>query len=43
MDNLIIKRPGIGIKPKYLDDVLGKIVRDACEADSLLEWGNIID
>mgnify|MGYP003976283095 FL=1 len=41
IDNLIIKRPGIGIKPKYLDDVLGKKVRVACDAESLLSWSNV--
>ena len=41
IDNLIIKRPGIGIKPKYLDDILGKKVRVACDAESLLSWSNV--
>lgn len=43
LENLTIKRPGIGIRPKYLDDVLGKKVRKACEAESLLEWSNLVD
>lgn len=43
MDNLTIKRPGIGIKPKHLDSLLGKKVRKECKGDSLLEWSNIID
>ena len=43
IDNLIIKRPGIGIKPKYLDDVLGKKVRVACDAESLLSWSNVVE
>jgi len=42
-DNLVIKRPGIGIKPKYLDDILGKKARLACEAESLLEWSSIVE
>lgn len=42
-DNLTIKRPGTGIKPKYLDVVLGKRVKDACQPDTLLEWANIIE
>ena len=43
IDNLIIKRPGIGIKPKYLDDILGKKVIEACDAESLLSWSNIVE
>lgn len=42
-ENLIIKRPGIGIKPKYLNDILGKKVRETCESESLLEWSNIVE
>jgi sialic acid synthase SpsE len=42
-ENLIIKRPGIGIKPKYYEDLLGKKVNRDYESDSLLEWGDIID
>jgi N,N'-diacetyllegionaminate synthase len=43
VDNLILKRPGIGIKPKYLDNVLGKKVREACDAESLLSWSNVVE
>ena len=43
MDNLTIKRPGIGIKPKHLDSLLGKKVKRECKVDSLLEWSNIVD
>ena len=43
IDNLIIKRPGIGIKPKHLDNLLGKRVREACDADSLLSWSNVVE
>lgn len=42
-DNLVIKRPGIGIKPKHLDDILGKKIRINCAADTLLDWTNIVD
>jgi len=43
LDNLTIKRPGIGIKPKYIDEILGKKVRKSCDAESLLEWSNIVE
>ncbi len=43
IDNLTIKRPGTGIKPKYLDNLLGKKVKIECKGDSLLEWSNIVD
>jgi N,N'-diacetyllegionaminate synthase len=43
LDNLTIKRPGIGIKPKYIDEILGKKVMESCDAESLLEWSNIVE
>jgi sialic acid synthase SpsE len=43
MDNLTIKRPGTGIKPKHLDSLLGKKVKTECKGDLLLEWSNIVD
>lgn len=43
LDNLAIKRPGIGIKPKHIDKILGKKVRKSCDAESLLEWSNIVE
>jgi len=43
MDNLVIKRPGVGIKPKYMDSILGKKARVTCEAESLLEWSSIVE
>ena len=43
LDNLTLKRPGTGIKPKHLNSLLGKKVKTECEADSLLEWSNIVD
>jgi|APSaa5957512535_1039671.scaffolds.fasta_scaffold11413_3 N,N'-diacetyllegionaminate synthase len=41
MENLTIKRPGIGIKPKNIDQILGKKARTDCEPDSLLKWSDI--
>ena len=43
LNNLTIKRPGTGIKPKHLDSLLGRRVKTKCKADSLLNWSNIID
>ena len=40
-DNLTIKRPGIGIKPKYLEQIIGKPVRRDYEADTLLEFADV--
>lgn len=42
MDNLTIKRPGTGIKPKHLEALLGKTVRCNYEADTLLKWEDIV-
>lgn len=35
---LAIKRPGIGIKPKYLNRVIGKITRKNIKRDKLITW-----
>ena len=43
LENLTLKRPGTGIKPKHLNSLLGKKVKTECKADSLLEWSNIVD
>jgi len=43
MENLTIKRPGIGIKPKYIYKILGRKAKIDCEVDMLLDWRNIID
>lgn len=40
-DNLIIKRPGIGMKPKCWDEVLGKKSSRDLQAEQLLEWSDI--
>ena len=42
-ENLIIKRPGTGIKPKYLDKILGKKANSDYQMDTLLKWKDIVD
>ena len=37
-DMLTIKRPGFGIKPKYLDLVVGRVAKVAIEEDTVLTW-----
>lgn len=40
--DLIAKRPGTGISPKYLENVLGKSIRRNMDEDSVLKWGDLI-
>ena len=35
---LVIKRPGYGIAPKYMDLVLGRIARVDIEKDDIVTW-----
>jgi len=35
---LIIKRPGYGIKPKYLDDVIGRVAKQDIKTDDWITW-----
>lgn len=39
--NLIIKRPGIGIKPKYWDEIVGSKAAKDLQAEQLLDWSDI--
>ena len=39
--DLIAKRPGTGISPKYLDVVLGRKLNADLEADTILNWNMI--
>jgi N,N'-diacetyllegionaminate synthase len=39
--HLAIKRPGTGIKPKYLDYIVGKKANRNIEVDTLLSWEDI--
>jgi N,N'-diacetyllegionaminate synthase len=40
-DNLIIKRPGIGMKPKHWDAVLGKKASRDLKPEQLLGWADL--
>jgi N-acetylneuraminate synthase/N,N'-diacetyllegionaminate synthase len=40
-DMLIIKRPGLGIKPKFLNIVVGKTAKKDIQADQWLMWEDI--
>lgn len=40
-ENLVIKRPGIGIAPKYYDDIIGKRAARDLEAEELLMWRDV--
>lgn len=40
--NLIVKRPGIGIKPKYWDDIINTKARRDLKAEEILDWSDII-
>ncbi len=35
------KRPGTGISPLYWDEVVGKHLVNACEADHILQWSDL--
>lgn len=39
--NLICKRPGTGIEPKYWDKILGKKVKSEILDDTLIDWSNL--
>ena len=38
---LAVKRPGTGIAPKHLDDIVGRSAREAIEADQVLQWSDL--
>lgn len=40
-EDLGIRRPGHGIPPKFLEQVLGRAVRDALDADHTLRWEDL--
>jgi N-acetylneuraminate synthase/N,N'-diacetyllegionaminate synthase len=40
-DDLLVKRPGGGIKPSRIDEVLGRRLTHALEADDLLHWDDL--
>jgi len=37
-DMLIIKRPGYGIRPKFLDEVIGRVAKQHIEKDDIITW-----
>ena len=39
--DLIAKRPGTGVSPKYMDIVLGRALRNDVKEDDILKWENI--
>lgn len=39
--NLVIKRPGIGIKPKYFNNILGKKSRNNLNSEDILKWSDV--
>lgn len=40
-DNIIAKRPGYGISPKYLERVLGRKTRRPLKEDELIQWEDL--
>lgn len=40
--DVAVKRPGYGIQPKYLEQVIGRAVREDREEDAVLTWGDLI-
>ena len=39
---LAIKRPGTGIKPKYLDQLIGRQARRNIKKDTIITWGKVV-
>jgi len=39
---LVIKRPGTGIEPKFIDETLGKKAKKAIGKDEIIKWDDII-
>lgn len=40
-DDLVLLRPGTGIAPKYLNDVVGKQLKTSLKAGSILSWPDL--
>ena len=38
---LDIKRPGTGIKPKYLEKIIGSTTKNEIEEDTLIQWDDL--
>lgn len=41
-DMLIVKRPGFGIKPKFMKSVIGKKAKDTIEKEQWITWNDLI-
>ena len=39
--NIICKRPGTGISPIYIDNVLGKAIKKSLKEDHILKWNDL--
>lgn len=39
--HVAVKRPGYGIQPKYLEQVIGRIAGRDLDPDAVLEWGDL--
>ena len=37
-DMLVIKRPGYGIQPKFLDTIIGREAKKDIEKDDIITW-----
>ena len=42
LDNLTIKGPGLGLLPKYLPIILGKVITQDIEADLPITWDSLL-
>ena len=40
-ENMMIKRPGIGLKPKHWDDIIGKKSKRSLMSNELITWADI--
>jgi N-acetylneuraminate synthase len=40
-DDLAVKRPGYGIPPKYLEQLVGRVAAKPLEADRVLTWSDL--
>lgn len=40
-EDLVVKRPGNGIAPEHLEQVVGRIVRNGIEEDTVLRWDQL--
>jgi sialic acid synthase SpsE len=41
MDNIAIIRPGLGLPPKYIDIVLGRVAKSDLSRGTALNWDHI--